>query len=130
MRCETLKRVFRHCPGQQPVLVQEERIQEEGDGPLSSSPFPQLGGPSASPSPWGLGGQHPFDLRGGTPEALPLPGFGDAFAMLHRMEQMMGSLFSDGPPIMRHPPGAAPPREQIPGASPPQPPPRVRVHET
>ena len=122
MRCETLKRKFRHCPGKPPELVHEERVHEEGD--QQSSGPPSL---FASPPSWGHFERQPSGAFPGHSDV-------DPFQMFQRMEQMMGSLFGGsigpGPGMQlppRLPPSQPPPSQQ---QSPQQqPPPRVRIYE-
>ena len=120
MRCETLKKIWKHCPGKPPELVQEERVQEEGN---ERSPFGSSGPPSLFRAPQA-------DPHFG--HAMPM----DPFGTFQRMDELMGSFFgrplfvpAPGAPPSQLPPGwsqAPPPRrEQLP----PQPPPNVQVHD-
>ena len=119
-------RKYRMCPGQQPELVQEERVQEEGnDMPFGST------GPPAVQSPWPPGGilgrEHHMDGAG---PSLGIAGMPDPFHMMQRMEAMMGSLF--GGPLPPGGLGQLPLRQEIPPQAPHQPlqpPPRVRIYE-
>lgn len=121
-------RKYRMCPGQQPVLVQEERVQEEGQNEQ------QL-----APSPWPRGG----GLFGRDPQNDAMPsqfGMTDPFLMMQRMDAMLGSIFGGpmyGPPHgswgqsprRQQPPSQEAPPQQAPSQQPMQPPPRVRVYE-
>ena len=145
LRCETLKRLYRHCPGQPPVLVQEEHIQGDSAAP-HSSPFGgdgsqnnNLPGPPSMFS-WGL--QQPGGSRS-APEAQV--GMHDPFQMMQQMEQRMEAMMSSmlgggglfggpmlGPPSGRgQPPGMREPSQPPPQASPQAPMPRrpIRIDE-
>ena len=127
LRCETLKRMYRHCPGRAPEIVQEERA-EEGAEHQNGSPFGGGGAPS-------LFGRGPGD-------AFPSPSpFGtlDPFHIFQQFEQRMEALMGMGglfrPPQLQQPPGwqlpppPAHPPPHSPSQPPSQPPPRMRVHE-
>ena len=149
MRCETLKRTYRLCPGRQPEIVKEERVDEDGSGafpnhgPFGGSGLPSLFGGMPS-SPWS---------RDSAPPAHPPPAhpFGpDPFQMMEQMEQrmqaMMGSFFgmpSFGLHTAPPPHGAAPGSQHAPTSpwaprQPPQGAPNphgaaqvpIQVHET
>ena len=141
LRCETLKRTYRLCPGKPPEIVNEEKVLEDGSsGGLGNNRSLFGGGPPSLfgglPSPWSS-----------APPARTAPAepFGaDPFQMMERMEQrmqaMMGSFFGTPPSHRQAPPGSQ--HESMPSWSPPPPPPQgaqpphsasqipIRVHET
>ena len=108
MRCETLKRTYRLCPGRQPEIVKEERVDEDGSGASRTTArlgqrLPLFGGMPSSP--WS---------RDSAPPAHPPPAHpSGSFQMMEQMEQrmqaMMGSfgmpsfgLHTRRPPTARH----------------------------
>ena len=136
MRCETLKRVYRRCPGMAPEELSSERVvgsepETELHGPFSTFSLPRLHGRGSGNSNGGGGGGGGFGS---------LDSFGSAHLeferMTRQMEAMMGAMLGGnlggswgggfgGPPMaerragMREaPPQNAPPRWRPEGQSP------------
>ena len=139
MRCETLKRKYRLCPGRAPELVNEERVQEEGEN--NSTPFGSGGPPSLfNQSPWGFGGNGSLPAPTDDPFRRHGDPFADSFAMFQRMEQLMNGMMRGATPgfqmgpgqeQQRPQPGWPPQQPQEDHRRPPEPPLRgVQVHET
>ena len=110
MRCTTLKRVWRHCPGQPPQELESEHSTTEA--PQRSDAWPE----SRRPDPWGQrDGQVPSPFAGDR-------SMGDVFGMFAQMEAQMESLFRGlggmgggmqlRPPV-RAPQPRAPPAVQV-----------------
>ena len=85
LRCETLRRKWRHCPGRAPELLERTDLETDASdaAPLHST------SPWSSDSSSNSSGDRGLLLR-------PPPDVASLFQSLERMEAMMGMLF--GPP--------------------------------
>ena len=118
LRCETLKRMYRHCPGRPPEEISVTKVEDEGE-PMA---------PSFGSSPPSLGGHlfgGPFFGRGSDAGhghgTVLLPG---PEAMFQQFDAMVGQLFGEhgDRPLRRRPPTMAPLQQ-------PSIPPNIRVDE-
>ena len=141
LRCETIKRKFRHCPGRPAEELSAEHVEHGADDAESSSLLahvpsalfgaffgePQLPPERATPGGFGhaVGQQHPGGDIGqhtGIGELGGLSGLSHLGGLLQQLQSMLGGGFG--------PPGAGAPRGPGNGADPGHPPPpRVRVEE-
>ena len=104
MRCETLKRTFRHCPGKEPEEVSSERTFDDGappaqwrshdlgpDGGWLGSRWPRRG--EWERPPWGGNDRLPAERADESGLAMRRS-YEHARRQMEEMDQMMGSFFS------------------------------------